>query len=260
MTIVERARVVRRLPADGAVREYIDAAASAGFDAVTIWPTMYRRAAITRSTRPSVDETDARRRRRPRDGDRGVRRLAARHRRARTRRTVSLGVATRSVLRRCQRSSAHRAWLPLTSVAARSIGPPPSTASASCAATHEHEGLSIALEFMPFSGVPDADLAVAVDRRSGVRQRRARGRHQPSAPYGRARVAGGGADRPDRRSCNSPTAPRRRRTISSTRRSSHRFVPGAGEFGIAELIERLDAAGARASVGPEVVSTRVVGP
>ena len=33
---------------------------------------------------------------------------------------------------------------------------------------------------------------------------------------------------------------------------AHRLVPGAGEFGIAELIERLDAAGARAIVGPEV--------
>jgi sugar phosphate isomerase/epimerase len=113
----------------------------------------------------------------------------------------------------------------------------------------EDHGLRVALEFMPFSGVSDADLAwqlisdaecdnvgLVVDlahlyRSGGISTLAA-------VPLDRIEIlklADGSEGTPDD-------------LVDEV--NAHRLLPGAGGFGIADVLERLDAAGVQASVGP----------
>jgi sugar phosphate isomerase/epimerase len=119
-----------------------------------------------------------------------------------------------------------------------------------CRDAADHE-LRIALEFMPFSGVPDADTAWHIIADSecdnaglvldSSHLHRSGGLATLAAvPLDRidvVQLADGKSDPP---------------TDLVDEAMFHRAVPGEGAFDLAALLARLDAAGLRSSVGPEV--------
>jgi sugar phosphate isomerase/epimerase len=231
-------------------REFVAAASVAGFDAVTIWPSMYRRA----QTRESLDPPTMRHVL----DDAGVRAAAIEACGDWLPDTDDDGRAGpfRSVWCRDQFfDAAHALGAPCVVAAHLGRGAVDRAAAVDSfgqlcrdAGTH---GLRIALEFMPFSGVPDADSAWHMIADSGSDNAglvldtshlfRSGGLTTlAGVPIGRidvVQLADGPADPP---------------ADLVDEAMFHRVPPGEGEFDLTLLLERLEAAGLRAGIGPEL--------
>ena len=230
--------------------EYVDAAASVGFDAVTISPAMYRRATSREALDPSVM------RRMLDDAGVGVTAIEACGDWLPDSDELGRAGPLRSVWRRDQFFDTANE-LGAACVVAAHLGRGAIDWAAAVDSfgqlcrDADQQGLSIALEFLPFSGLPDADLAwqlieAAECENAGLVVDTSH-LHRTG---GLATLAAAPIDRIEivQLADGTQTAP----DDLVDEAIARRIVPGAGEFGIAELIERLDAAGARASVGPEV--------
>jgi sugar phosphate isomerase/epimerase len=233
-------------------REYAAAAASAGFDAITIWPLCYQRAirregldAVTMRSivadlgmriceldpvgvwlppPPDADELPAM-----------FRSVWARHQFFEVASALGVGALT------------------AVELAGNPVDPEVAVEGFAtlCDDAAEH-GLDVTLEFMPFSGIPDLRSALRIvegaDRRNG-------GVLFDVCHF--VRSGGSPAD------IDAATASRivsiqlgdGPRTAPGDLRDEamfHRMSPGDGEFDVARLIATLDAAGARARIGPEL--------
>ena len=234
-------------------REYVDAAASAGFDAITIWPLMYQRAL----SREGLDAATMRRL----VEDSGLR-IADLDPCGVWLPEPPAGDADGPAMFR-SRWQRHQFF-----EAAEALGVSCLTAVELAGVAVEHEvavagfaalcddaaehGLVVALEFMPFSGIPDLAAALAIvgdaDRpNSGIvldlcHFTRSRGDADSLAriPPGRVvsiQLGDGPLDEP---------ADLRDEAMF------HRALPGQGAFALAERLAALGDAGVRAGVGPEL--------
>jgi sugar phosphate isomerase/epimerase len=231
-------------------REFVAAAAATGFDAVTVWPSMYRRAQSRESLDPATMRHVLE--------DTGIRVVAIEACGDWLPDSDDEGRAGpfRSVWRRDQFfDAAHALGAPTVVAAHLGRGAVDRAAAVDsfgqlCRDAGDND-LRISLEFMPFSGVADADAAwhmiadsecenagLVVDtshlHRSGGLTTLA------AVPLGRidvVQLADGPSDPP---------------ADLVDEAMFHRATPGEGEFELTSLLGRLDVAGLRASVGPEL--------
>lgn len=233
-------------------RDYVSAAAGAGFEAITIWPLMYRRALsrenLTAATMRSI-ATDAGLSMLDLDpigvwmpgADKGD--------------AVSAGM--RSVWERHEFFDCAEA-LGLESLVAVHLGSDPVDMEVAiegfatlCDEAAEH-GLTVGLEFMPFSGIPDADSALHILEGAGRPNgglvfdlwhlHRSGGDNSiigrlPVEELFCLQLSDGPADAP---------------ADLLDEASWHRQTPGEGSFGLAEDLRVFAEAGVRTRVGPEL--------
>jgi sugar phosphate isomerase/epimerase len=229
---------------------FVGAAAGAGFDSVTVWPSMYRRA----QTREALDAASMR-------GlldDAGVRVAAIEACGDWLPDTDAEGVTRpfRSVWTREQFFEAARV-LGAPCIVAAHLGLGPIERSASIdsfgqlCGDADQEGLRVVLEFMPFSGIADAEAAWDIVTESGCSNaglvvdtshlQRSGGISTlagvPVAAIELVQLADG-----------SRAAPH----DLVDEAMFHRRLPGEGEFELAALLAQLHRAGVSAPVGPEL--------
>jgi sugar phosphate isomerase/epimerase len=231
-------------------REFACAASSAGFGAVTIWPSMYRRAQSRESLDPRTMHSVL--------DDVGVRVAAIEACGDWLPDTDDEGRPGpfRSVWRREQFfDAAHALGAPCVVAAHLGRGTVEPVAALDsfgqlCRDAAAH-GLHIALEFMPFSGVPDADAAWHMIADAGCDNARlvldtshlarsggiATLASVPVDMIELVQLADGSHDVPD---------------DLVEEAMFHRLAPGEGDFELRTLLARLDAAGVRAGIGPEL--------
>jgi sugar phosphate isomerase/epimerase len=231
-------------------REFVAAASSAGFEAVTIWPSMYRRA----QSRESLDPPTMRRVL----DDAGIRVAAIEACGDWLPDTDDDGRAGpfRSVWHRDQFfDAAHALGAPCVVAAHLGRGAVDRAAAVDsfgqlCRDAAGHE-LRIALEFMPFSGVPDADTAwrIIADSECDNAGLVLDTSHLHRSG-GLTTLAAVPLDRIDVvQLADGPSDPPADLVDEAM---FHRAPPGDGEFELASFLARLDAAGLRARVGPEL--------
>ena len=231
-------------------REFVAAAAETGFDAVTMWPSMYRRAQSRESLDPATMRQVL--------DDAGIRVIAIEACGDWLPDADDDGRAGpfRSVWRRDQFfDAAHALGAPTVVAADLGRGAVDRAAAVDsfgqlCRDAGDND-LRISLEFMPFSGVADADAAWHMIVDSGCDNaglvvdtshlHRSGGLTTLAAvPLGRidvVQLADGPSDPP---------------ADLVDEAMFHRATPGEGEFELTSLLGRLDVAGLRASVGPEL--------
>jgi sugar phosphate isomerase/epimerase len=233
-------------------REYIAAAAAAGFDAVTVWPLTYRRAISREGLDPATMRTIAE--------DAGLRItdvdscgdwVPAPE--------VAMDVPTifRSLWKRPDFFDAAENLGADTIVAVHITGGDLAHDVAVegfgrlCDEAAEH-GLRVALEFLPFSGIPDLPTAWSVVRDVA---RPNGGLVLDVCHLRRSRWDGGTLSSipPDRifgiQLGDGPTeAPADLREEAMF----HRMLPGEGAFSVADVLGRLTELGVRAPIGPEL--------
>jgi sugar phosphate isomerase/epimerase len=239
------------LPATG-FRDYVDAASTAGFDAISIWPLVYRRA----QSREGLDPPTMRRL----VEDAGLRVTdvdACGDWLPPATSSDDLPPMFRSIWSRFDFFDAAEAMGAGTVVAA-ALTPDVPTHDAAVAGFARlcddaaERGLRVALEFMPFSGIPDLETAWSIVRdadrpnaglvidvghftRSGCGEESLRS--VPPERVFSVQLSDGPAEPPDDLRAEAMFG---------------RLLPGEGQFRIAAILDLLADMGVRADVGPEL--------
>lgn len=233
-------------------RELVVAAAAAGFDALSVWPLMYRRAISREGLTPEgmravVDDAGVR----VTDLDPCGDWLPSRDEQG------DRATPFRSIWTRHDFFDAAAALGADTIVAVDLTGGPVAADvavegfAALCDDAAEH-GLRVALEFMPFSGIPDLAAAwhvVATTGRDngGIVLDACHLARSGGAP---ASVAAVPADRVF--AVQLADGPAHAPDDLMDEAMFHRAAPGDGDFDIAGLVARLEGMGVRTRVGPEL--------